>query len=134
MVNPDTIIVDHCKRSGTSLYTLVGTRIYMPELPTGFNNSNASVVILRRGGFGLKYSNAIVMPSYQIRCYGGSTKISDAENVAWAFFERFNAKKMQDGSHGRLLSATCTVPQNAQIEPDSGYPVCYLTMETMTST
>ena len=133
MTNPDAIVATHAKATGTGLYTLIGTRIYLPDLPTGYDNTQACVLVYRRGGNGESYTNKVIHPSYQIRCYGGSTKISDAEAVALAFYERFNGKHMTQNAAGRIIHVSVSFPQGAQREPDSGYPVAYLTMELTTT-
>lgn len=117
--------------TGTGLYTLVGTRVYYGDLPSGFDNTQAAVQFVRRGGNRDAYL-ATARGDYQFKCYGGSGAFKDAESVYRALGDRLHAQVNQSNAYGAIIDATEDGMGQALTDPDSGWPfiLCHYTINT----
>lgn len=122
MTDSNACIVEYLRTSGTALYTLVGTRIYMAgELPNGFANTQAAIVFSARGGDEGRYVEHHA-PSFEVRCFGGSMNYGDAWAVYGALYDLFHAKHMLSTTAGTILRAESEQFPQEMSDPDEGWP------------
>jgi len=99
-------VIQHLLATGTTLYSLVGTRVYPGRLAEGWNNTTAAVCVDRPGGAPdplVGVDNGV----FSIRCYGGSPLQSAAESVADAVLSRLDRQYSQSTSQGRIVWGRC---------------------------
>lgn len=83
MTDPDTITYQFLTRSGTGLYTLVGSRVDYAVTPEGFQNTEARVVFRPEDGIDPLWS-PVMERNYLIECYGGSNNGWASAKAVWA--------------------------------------------------
>ncbi len=76
---------------------------------------------MRRGGTS-RGKTPQVNPSYQFKCYGGTSSHGDAETVYRALWDRLAGKEMQMTASGMILQAEEEVMGQTLTDPDSGWP------------
>lgn len=126
MTNTDQVIYEACTSTGTSLYTLIGTRCWsrFPNNTTWANETPA--IIYMRDSIESHTSNAEHTVGVRFSCYGGQnasgalgTEESDA--VFRALHDRLHGLGNTDLASGnirRVLFDTAS----AAIEPDTSWP------------
>lgn len=82
MTDPDTIAYQFLTRSGTSLYSLVGTRVDYAVTLDGFQNTEARVVFRPEGGEDQLWT-PVMERSFLIECYGGANDGWASAKAVW---------------------------------------------------
>lgn len=121
MIDTNAVMVEHLKTSGTTLYTLVSTRIYTPRIPAGFTNSAAALEVFRRGGTSTKEHPSHDC-SFQIKCFGGTVNMSDAETVYRALYDRLQKTIGVNTTSGNIISAFEEQIGQPLYDPTAGWP------------
>lgn len=78
-ISVETIAYEVLSRSGTTLYGLVGSRVYFGLAPASHKNADACVVMRPDGGDGQMYGSPVKSRSYLVECWGG-----DGDGASWA--------------------------------------------------
>ena len=135
-VDPLEIIRQWLITPGTTLATLVGSRVFYPWLPenpsgvTIFDNSVAGIVIV--GIDGTPAAEAVVQSvDVEIRCFGGGAGTRKEPRDAWKVYTAMREAMTRDDGQfvygkqlpgGRLLSAEETNAGTHEIEPGLKWP------------
>ena len=125
-VDTNAILREYLITSGTDLYTLCGTRVYMNRIPEQeFTNASPGLLARVTGGT-VDYSVPVQRPTYQIRCYGGTTsgemRDSDAMQVARALADVLKSAEMKTVTSGTILYAEQVTANQPLVDPDTGWP------------
>jgi hypothetical protein len=121
MVDSNAIISAYLRASGSSLYALCGARVYVPALPPKWENTAASLEVFRRGGSSQR-EHELHENSYQIKCYGGTNSMADAETVYRALYDRLHNINSISTAHGAILWAHEEVIGQNVFDPATGIP------------
>lgn len=121
MIDVHTVMYNLLATSGTGLYTLCGTRLYVPHVPTSFVNSQAALEFSRRSGSSQR-EHELLYPSIQFKCYGGSANFSDAEAVYRALCDVLRNLNNRSITGGVILQTQEEVMGQSLIDPDQGWP------------
>jgi len=121
MIDIFTPIYNWLKVSGTSLYTLVGDRIWDSYLPAGFDNTSACIVIQIADEDNPTDGN-VHRVQIEFRCYGGSADITDARAVARALTDRMKVSILEDNNNTNIINSIKLSGQALPIDIDTGYP------------
>lgn len=121
MVDANKILREYLVVSGTSLYTLVGTRI---DTVGNYDNSQPFIVFARRGG-----PQTPIYPlqtvQYQFKCFGGVTAPNGglaAQSVAGALYDRLHAISNESTTNGYIVSAIQQQGAQDLVDPDTRWP------------
>lgn len=122
-VDDIAVVVAHLSASGTSLYTLCGTRVYYGRLPSNYENTQPALLITRRGGIPNPYI-PVVQTDLIIKCYGGASSFAQAEQVYRALRDRLhgNENVNETTASGAIVTAEETGMGQPITDPDTGWP------------
>jgi hypothetical protein len=120
MVGPVQLLVEWLEADDQFVGFLGGTYIAKYELP-GFDNTHRAVIV---GALTAEYNltSDDGLGVVQVRAYGGTELLADAEAVWWALAESVHGKGGPTTS-SRILRMTAR-ETGVAIE-DIGWPVCY---------
>ena len=92
---------------GSTLYSLVGTRIDVNQLPTDFTNTDKRILYFVSGG-GADDNDELFRPVFTFRCYGGANDPQGeaAFEIYRALHDVLKASTMMTVATGVLLAAT----------------------------
>ena len=121
MIDTNAVIAEYLKTSGTALYTLVSTRIYTPRIPAGFTNTATALEVFRRGGASTPEHPSHDC-SFQIKCYGGTANMSNAEAVYRALYDRLHETIGVNTSSGNIITAFEEQIGQPLYDPEAGWP------------
>lgn len=128
--SPLMIVCEWLEASGTSLYSLVATRVAKMNLPAGWKNTTSCVVVIPQ-----TTTSESVVPvletDFLIVCYGGTTNIANAEAVYAALYDRLQLATAENTTTGGIVLAELNAT-NPLIESDTGYPAVYATFRIKT--
>jgi hypothetical protein len=130
MTDTNAVLIEYLRATSTSLYTLVGTRIYCPRIPAAFANAQPALEVMRRGGSS-KREHSEHSCSFQIKCYGGSANYGDAEAVYRALYDRLQNAQGQNTTSGNIMMCREEFMGQSIFDPDTGWP-CVLSFWNVT--
>jgi hypothetical protein len=91
--------------AGEAVHDIVGTRVYVEQLPRSVaERSQAALVIQRFGGAGSPYTT-VDNPLIRIKCYGGSGALRASFTLARAVGDRLNGITTVATATGVIMSA-----------------------------
>ena len=109
------------KKTGTSLYTLNGTRVYVDKLPSDFVNTTTAILFYVRGGGSSMYVEEHDV-DFVVQVYGGTPSISHARAVYLAMADLLFSSENLVVSGGCMLNAQVTSFAQDQEDPDTHHP------------
>ena len=121
MIDTNSVLKAYLKTSGTGLYTLVGARIHMTRVPAGFANTATALEVMRNGGDDDAYV-AMHDPTYQIKCFGGTTSHANAQAVYRALCDRLHRASNVTVTGGVIMRADQEILGQDLHDPDTGWP------------
>jgi hypothetical protein len=128
-LNPKAAFRAWAVTSGTSLYTLVGTRIRQDMLSAGFNNTQAEIVFSQISGGPDIDTSEICTAVISCRCYGGSDLMVDADAVAEALIARCHRAYGKPNTTYGTISAMHVMNKIDSADPDEGWPVVIVMLQ-----
>lgn len=114
------IVIAHALGTGTSLYTLVGTRIAKRLLPDSFKNAQAAICVHPESAT-TPINAGIVTDTYVFKCYGGTDDPDDAAAVFRAVYARFQDARATNAS-GSIVQSELVMTSD-MVDPETGWPV-----------
>jgi hypothetical protein len=109
----------------TALTALVSSRIYAERNnpPPGYTPGIGGAITFKRRGGAPDYSGALVVPSYQFKCYAATE--ADANQVYRALYDA-----LQEGKSADIKFAVLETVGETLREPDSQwiYVLCFFTI------
>jgi len=114
------IVMNWALATGTTLYSLVGTRVAKRRMPSSFKNT-AKALCIHDETTSTEFEPEIVWGTYVFKCYGGTDDADDAAEVFRAVHARFH-NKAGDITSGGIVRSTF-VTGTLTYEPDTGWPV-----------
>ena len=134
MNSPLTIVTEYALVSGTSLYTLVDTRVAKDRIPTtrpSFSNSQAILVIQSQALVQDSFDAPVMEDRYIFKCYGGTSNPDTAETLFRAVHDRFHKAHGDTASSGIVLSEFES--GSPMVDPDMGWPLYVATFRIKTT-
>ena len=132
MISGIQTVCEWLEQSGTTLYGLIGLRVYKARLYPGFTNASAAVLVMLKSGKSHAHA-PVYTGEYEIYCFGGTADQDDAESVFNALKDALHA---QSGSMttGGIVYAELTGTQVKSVgDSQTGYPV-YVARYTISTT
>ena len=123
MVDGFEIVREYLVVTGTSLYTLNGTRVSMPELPQNWKNETSAIWFDAASG---EYEPGapVAEDIYTFHCYPGTNSLKDARTLARALHDRLHGANYTHESDGSIMTAWNVGGNGLNFrEPETGYPV-----------
>lgn len=121
MTNTAQILYEYLTATGTGLYTLCATRVYLNQLPKGFDNTQAGIVFSEQAErptmSGSKHGMA-----YEFRCYGGGRSQIKPLTVFRALWDRLHGARSQATVTGTIDSAVLETASPYPDDPVTGWP------------
>lgn len=118
MINPTQIIWEHLTGTGTSLYTLVGTRVWSPAAPVSWRNDSAAIIFeIITSDWHTTANDAFVRVMFS--CYGGNDTYSAADAVYRALFDRLHGVIGARTASGQISFARLTDGSPGEREPET---------------
>ncbi len=123
MISQPTIVRQFLVTAGTSLYSSVGTRVWLdlPPQSSVWSNDAPALIVNAQGGDAHR-SGAAWSATVTVKAYGGDGTRGTAETVAHLVYDRLHGAS-GSVTEGRLESAFLIDGPTLTVEPDSGYPV-----------
>jgi poly(3-hydroxybutyrate) depolymerase len=121
IIDDARVLYEHLAATGTGLYTLVGTRVYYGALPAEYDNTQAAIVYMRRGGQRDPHL-PIAQGDWQFRFYGGTSDFKNAEAVYRAAAARLHGVENAASTTGAIVDATETGMGQAILDPQTRWP------------
>lgn len=107
---------------GTALLTaLGGNYVAIDRVPRGFTNAHPLVVLTQETG-GAHVTGCEVRTTVMCRCYGGSTKSSEAREIFRAVYDRFLLPWFTDLDAGTVKQAFYLNDFPGPDDPVTGWP------------
>lgn len=127
-------LAGYLRTTGTDLYTLVGTRVYVGMLANSgllaFDNSSAGILLRKVSGSSDPYL-PIQSADVNIFCYGGTTNnrklMLSARAVELALHDALHGISNVSTTNGRILEAMKTVDNGELVDPDTEWPFILVT-------
>jgi len=117
-VDNNKILREHLVATGTDLYGLVATRVYVERLPKGYDPDTKALVISIRGG-DRDFQSDMVTASVVIQSYGGSQNLISAFEVDRAVVDVLHGINMVTVSSGIIMSAEQDTIGQSLIDPET---------------
>ena len=105
----------------TTLYGIVGTRVYFPQPPAGYKYNTASVVFHRSSALRDYYVPDIDV-DLVFHCYGGTGNLHSAVAVYNALHARLHGLCDTTVSAGTLVESYQTIGAQDLRDPETGIP------------
>ncbi len=122
-MDSNAVLYAYLTQMNTALYLLCGTRIYIPRIPQGFDNSSPSIELFSSGtGWGCDKVHTDVVADYTAKCYGGTSDHGVARQVYSALVDRLHRAEMQRTAHGVIACAYQQIDGQDLFDPDAGWP------------
>jgi len=125
MVSTSDVMREWLIVSGTSLYTLCGTRIWCPTKPPSetWSNTSAAIIFRPRSEKAHFTATPMIETMFDFFCYGGNSTYGSTETVYQALFDRLHGQTGAVATSGTIVTATQISAQQGPPEPDTGWPV-----------
>lgn len=120
MTNSKQVIWEFLTTTGTSLYTLVGTRVWSPSAPPSWRNDTAAVIY--DVSETAHVSGATQEALLTANCYGGTLKHADADQVYRALYDRLQHCGCCQCASGVLISARLISGSVGEKEIETEWP------------
>jgi len=121
MIDTAKVLYEHLTASGTSLYTLNGTRVWTAQSePVDWNNGTTGIM-MSVSDDGDYVSPSWVQSSVTFYCYGGNDNASKCQQIYAALYDRLSGVQSQIKTSGTIEWARMFSGDPDDIEPDSGY-------------
>jgi hypothetical protein len=127
VIDVNQVLTAYLKTTGTALYTLCGTRIWVATESETFKNEQAAIVLGVVGGRSDQY-----LPDREIqiqaKCYGGTKQHGPCNAVYAALFDLLHGSLgpseagPKTTAHGVLVGAYETIPGQSLEDPDTRWP------------
>ena len=127
MIDTSDVVKEWLVVEGTGLHTRVGTHVATPVAPAGFNDTDmsAAAAIVFHPASEQVHPTAVDKNDniYVFKCYGGSSKYSDARAVFRALVDRLHGVTGGETASGRIERSDLISGQMGPPEPGTTRPV-----------
>lgn len=121
MVDVNKVLFEFLTASGSTLYTLMGTRCYAGSFPTGYTNTQAAIRFERIGGAPDQFvADKEVM--FRIRCYGGTGSHKECNALYRALEDKLHGADDARTTTGAILGPMIVSEGQELTDPDTKWP------------
>jgi hypothetical protein len=122
-MRPNDIVHELLIAGGTVLSTLVGDRVYNPQVPPDFANDAPTIALHRAGGTS-EHAHPQYETTYWVKCFGGTNSHEEANQVYEALqscLQRQSTTGLPTAS-GVVMSCREEITGQDLFDPGSGWP------------